>query len=447
MMIHVQCKFEEYLDHINYVLGFLNEHPLLPEGNVFLLNSKDIPAHINYGDIDFSGYVIPAQHLIFKKTVVQNSDLFCNAYSSKSDKLFSIESTNKKTTPFIDHRIFGFDILETIFFHISRYEEYHCPSSDKDEWDMMWEEQQILVRERLYHTPVIDHLVFAFFEHLGLKPTQRKTTFCLSHDIDVIEKFKTPMRILRSCGRTLLDNGVIGFVNHLKDVVAVKRNRHKDPYDTFEFLLIDSSINHFEEKILYLMAGGRTTKDNYYQINDKKITSVITKAKALGYQIGLHGSYATDKDGIQFKKEMAHLAKATSQSVVHNRQHFLHFDFQHTPKILEDAGIEIDSSLGYQHLIGFRSGTGFRYRLFDFDTKMGFSWKEQAMVIMDGALLNESGEDIQKASFLLDQFVKQNLWNTQITLNVHNTIFDPSKRDVAKMEELYKQMISMSVFL
>lgn len=439
--INVNCKVEDCLHYIRYVLEFFNSHPLLPEGNVFVLNEPQTQVQIDYGIQESKEFYIPCQGLIFGVTVIDNSDIVCNEYMTDTESLFSIESDKKEASPFIRNLTFGFDILETAFFHISRYEEYHCAPSNKDKWDMMWEEQQILVKNGLYQFPVVDQLVFALFQNIGLQPKKRKTSFSLSHDIDVIQKFKTPIRIFRSSVRALLDHGVTGFLNHLKTVIGVWRNTQKDPYDTFNILLIDSSTNYFNNQILYLMAGGLTEKDNYYQINDKKITSVIKKAKYLGYEIGLHGSYATHKNGVQFKKEIDSLAKATKQSINRNRQHFLHFDFHMTPKILENSGIEIDSSLGYQRLIGFRCGTGFSYRLFDFEQKQAYKWKEQPMVIMDGALLSEAANSMQAAHQILDSFIEKNQYYTHITINVHNSIFDPSKRNIKEMKSLYSKMI------
>jgi len=444
MGINIISNIDACRNHILYVLGFLNEHPLLPQGNHFALNDPNAKLDIIYGEADSGDYCIPAQELIFTDKVISNSDLFCNEFSSNSRNIYSLESVKKAPGPFLKHKTFGFDIIETIFFHISRYEEYHCSPSNRDKWDMMWEKQHILVREDLYHIPVIDHLVFSFFDSIGLHPIKHKTTYSLSHDIDVIQKFKNPYRIFRSSIRALLDNGVSGFLNHLNHVVAVKRNTQKDPYDTFEFLLIDSSTNQFKQKVLYLMAGGLTDKDNHYQINDDKITSVIAKAQQLGYEIGLHGSYATHHNGKQHETEMAHLAKASGKAIRSNRQHFLHFDFHHTPQILENSGIQIDSSLGYQRLVGFRCGTGYPYRLFDFITKRGYSWKELPMIIMDGALLNEAGDRMDKAEELLDRILAINQSNTHITLNVHNTIFDPSKRNAEQMKALYTKMIAVA---
>ena len=59
------------------------------------------------------------------------------------------------------------------------------------------------------------------------------------------------------------------------------------------------------------------------------------------------------------------LEKALGETVVANRQHNLHFDAAVTPRILEKAGLKIDSTLGFNRDVGFRAGTSYPFRMWD----------------------------------------------------------------------------------
>lgn len=445
MNISIHHRVIEFKSHIEYVIGFLNQHPLLPEGIQFLSNSGQANIHILYGMKTQSAkhlFFVPRQQLIFSKDFVYNDSISCSEYQSGEQSVYSIERKSKTATPFMEANVFSFDLIETIFFHISRYEEYHCHPNKQDKWGMMWEDQQILVQNGLHHIPVIDDLLLTFFNQLGIKQNDKATTFSLTHDIDVLEKFSSPYRIVRAALRSILDHGFKGLRNFLSILNDASLSTSKDPYDTFEFLLIDSSIDQFVHKVLFIMAGGKTKHDNYYQINDEKSLSIIESAKALGYKIGLHASYDSHIDPKQRYIESQNFATAIGFNPEYNRQHFLRFDFLRTPQLLQESTVRFDSTMGYQRLIGFRCGTGFPYKMFDFKKNRAYVWVEIPMVIMDGALLSEAGQDVDKAKQILDEFLDKNADNTHICFNVHNTIFDPTKRDSQKMKTLYKHMIT-----
>ncbi len=441
MTINLHTTPSEHDPLIQYVCQFIANHPLSPTDLNIDLNLSSATIQINYGTTSKTGLFIPKQNLAFQADGSAPDDYIANTYHSQTYTLYSVESEAKADTPFFSSGQFGFDIIEAIFFHISRFEEHHCPIEYKDEWDMMYETHHFLVKHNIHHIPVVDHLVFEFLISLGLSPRTRQTRFSLTHDVDVLRKFRNPNRILRSLVRSLLDNGLSGFAKTLQLIWRVLTKQDKDPYNSFEFLLVDSSTYHFEHFVLFIMNGGTSSHDNYYQINDNYLSSVIESARRMGYTIGLHSSYHTDQNGRQFEKEQSGLAKHLNHPIVYNRQHFLHFDFNKTANLIDDNDVKIDSTLGYQRLIGFRCGTGFPFHLFDFDSQKAFRFKELPMVVMDGGLLAEADQDIAAAQQLLSTFVKQNTQHTHITFNVHNTIFDPTKRDVEQMRKLYLQIL------
>ena len=439
--LHFFYPRSSFHPRVEYVLDFLRNHPLCPEGLVFRKN-EDLEKEdlaIYYGqDLEGSGFFIPAEQMIFAAEIPVFSDLKPQGYRYKEFSLYGLsKSPTQVASHFCEDRRFGFDLLETIFFHISRMEEQHCTPEQLDPWDMMKSSEQFLSKHGLQEEPVVDQLVFCFFTALGFVIKKTKTAYRMSHDIDVIEKFPSVLAYLKASAKLVVAGK--GW-RRQKELLAaywnVKRGEEKDPFDTFDWLL---ETGNWSEKTIYFMAGGITKYDNHYEIEDQRIKQVLGLAKANGYLIGLHPSYAAWMNEDLFLAEKKRLEKVVGEEVVDSRQHFLHFSFEHTPSMLEANGIKRDSSLGYQDLIGFRCGTGFPYRLYNFQEERAFSFLEIPMVFMDCALLGEENDVVEFAE-RTKKFLAKNKNLTAITFNFHNSTFDPGRLDREALIQVYRSL-------
>lgn len=441
MLISIHSKKYESSPRLMHVLSFLSNHPFCPKGHQFSLNEDIADMHIDYhGELNpiKEYYSVKSQNLFFTDKEVHTKNLLINSFQYEDNSVYGVQDHENMNGKFFDGSRFGFDVFETIFFLISRYEEQFCDPTYKDQWDMMFESRQLLVRSKLQEIPIVDHLVKSFFLAIGLPVKSRMTQKTMTHDIDVLEKYGTPIRTLRAVGRAILDHGFKGLQAIFKTIRNRKSNPTKDPYYTFDFLLIDQTIKNISNKIIFFMAGGETKHDNYYHINSSLAIEIIEKAKEKGYEIGLHPSYNTWQKADLFHLEKKLLEEVSGSSIRTSRQHFLHFSFCDTIQILEENHIKFDSSLGYQRLIGFRCGTGFPFYLYNFETEQTSTVQELPMVIMDGALLDQNHHNLDQAIEHLSSFLLKNQFDTHLTFNFHNTIFDPTKRDVNKMKLIYK---------
>lgn len=426
----------EWLPELSYVIDVINDHPLKPKGWIFSVNNPESNITIRYGGVDkpSSDWYIPAQGLIFSSQAKQSSTLFAQAYHHQDTTVYSVDDHESVDQALLIGQAFQFDLFETIFFHLSRYEEYYCPSEQKDQWDMMHEQHQFLVRNGLEKTPVVDQLLKVFYEVITKEKVHSPTKYNITHDIDVLRKFENPIRATRAIGRSILDGRSVSKVLSLyKDVLLGKQ---KDPYDSFDFLYQNTRFS-WSRKIAFVMSGGHTRYDGFYDIGDLAFARMLDVAQQAGYEIGLHPSYDSYKSDHIIRLEKQKLDTRLGDVVTINRQHFLKFSFPKTIEILASAGISLDSTLGYQRMIGFRCGTGFPFRLFNIVTRESTDIRELPMIIMDGALLDEANQNLLTARNILDRFLDQNLCNTEITFNIHNTFFDPTKRDVAQTKALF----------
>lgn len=427
---------------VHYVLGFIQGHPYMPRYVRLAMNDwTDADIRVDYTPRDIplepNEYFLPAQEQVMARAKDSKSWV-ANQYTFASRTLYSVEQLAGPTSPFVINRKFGFDIIEAIFFHLTRHEEYHCEKAHKDQWDMMQEHRQFLVRNEIHELPVVDDIVEAFLLSLGLEPETFSSELTITHDIDVLQKFPNIGKSLRAFAGDIKRNKSLKSLSNIYQLYNdVKAGKVKDPYDTFDRLFVES--NH--RNIVYFMAGGTSPNDEKYEVENSAFKSISDLAVSRGYQIGLHPSYNSYDDYVMITEERNKLQKATRQRVRTSRQHFLRFAFDETITALSDSGIYEDSSLGYQHRIGFRCGTAFTFLLYDLRRDRNSKVSESPLIIMDGALLDQFEGDAIIAEKKLNDFIEKYSKNSHLTINFHNTIFDPTRYDTETMWNMYDTII------
>lgn len=150
---------------------------------------------------------------------------------------------------------------------------------------------------------------------------------------------------------------------------------------------------------------------------------VRTLEKA-GCEIGLHGidawyEEAAARDEIQ---ELAGVAKSFGGGV---RMHWLYFD-ENSPLVLERAGAEYDSTIGYNNTVGYRAGTGQVYRPLGATRLL-----ELPLIVMDTALFYPSylnltrQEAWKRVTAILDYAVRL---GGCVTVNWHDRSLAPERQ-------------------
>lgn len=423
------------LNRLEYVASFLDNHPLKPTDVELGVGLGNPSVRIYYSNETkracSSAFVIPLQGCFFQNKELP-SPLYSNIYSFGEQLFYAVETEDRLPAPFLQGHFFQFDILETLFFYISRIEELTPhPSTEPNSYP---EGRQFLVRNGLHGEAVADQLVAAFFRALGLDALVRDTRFIWTHDIDALRKFPSFYKFFRAAARLLLRKQWHGILRLLWAYYLTLNKKERDPFDTFEWLFLKKEGL---EKIAFLMAGGLTRYDNHYRIDEAEAKQAIRLGLGRGYRVGLHPSYACWINRDQFAEEKQLLEAFIGQEVKHSRQHFLNFSIPHTISLLEEAGISEDHSLGFRSHIGFRCGTGFPYRLYNFELERESTVTEVPLVIMDSAILAEAKQIGMEAFGFLKSFLEKNKKGTQISVNFHNSSFDGIEWDRQQMKRLY----------
>ena len=401
--IHILFQHDnpEFANRINYVLAFINNHPHASQKIKISTNQVDQSQHLKiyYGaPKDGFDFIIPSQKVFFNRYIPKPEDLISNQYLSKNHTLSSVEKAPYSPQPFRKENIFQFDIIETIFFHISRFEEWFYSAGRKDEHDRMDAKYQFLVKMNLHQKPVVDHLIFCFLKALGINVKNQKTQFRITHDIDFINKRNDIWGVIKSMGGALLKR------RNVTSALRIWQNRFdKNPYDTFEWML-RKEVDF--EKAIYFLVGGETKFDCPYDLDHPIFKKAIRLSKERGYKIGIHPSYDSMHNTALMEIETKKLEKRIGEKINITRQHFLRFSFHLTPKFIQKMGFEEDSSLGYADRIGFRCGTGFPYRLYDFENEKAFEFLETPLIFMDSALFAEVKNDPDLFQKIWKDFLK-----------------------------------------
>jgi len=275
-------------------------------------------------------------------------------------------------------------------------------------------------REGRLWEPDVDRWLAACTHELGGDgarwPEGRPFVICLSHDVDLVSDAVTPRQMLRSMRLSLLGDEPNARERALRlarpGVRAARAVVHgissAPAAAALERCLEIERTNEVTASYFFTAYPGRDGHrfDCTYDFDDRcrfagsegTVADVVRSIHREGFEVGLHGSYNSAlADGLLARERTA-LEDATGVRVTSTRQHFLHWDIRTTPRLHADAGVEADSTLGFNRNIGLRAGTSLPFRWFDLEQDRALDVVELPIVASDPALLRgdalELGPDL-----------------------------------------------------
>ena len=249
-----------------------------------------------------------------------------------------------------------------------------------------------------------------------LWPEGRRFAVCLTHDVDLVSRESTPRQIMRYARAGLARTGTTRrqeLLRFARPPIRVARSlrsgaaRVPSTRDTLERSVALETRRGAVASYLFTVppAGGRSRYDCAYAPSDlclfreapRRVADVMRTLADEGFDIGLHGSYQAGVRPGALAAERAALERATGLEVRTTRQHLLHWDVRWTPGLQVEAGLRVDSSLGFNGNVGFRAGTSLPFRHFDVATRRLLDLLEVPLVVQDAALLGSWGLDLDIA--------------------------------------------------
>ena len=278
-----------------------------------------------------------------------------------------------------------FDLFSMSFYLLSRYEEY-LPFK-KDQHGRFSATQSIAYQSDFLHLPLIDLWVQKLKKILEnkfpkLEFQKDNYYFQPSYDIDHAWafKYKGLFRTFGAHGKELIN---LRFGSSYERLL-VQLNRKTDPYDVFAYL--NSLHQEFSiHPIYFFLLGDYGTFDKNISFRKWALQNLINELQK-SYRLGIHPSYQSNIEKQRVVKERQRLEKIVGESIFRSRQHFLKSEFPNTYRILIDAIIKEDYSIGYADEIGFRASTAHDFLWFDLIENQTTSLRLFPFQVMDVTL-------------------------------------------------------------
>ncbi|MEP7027546.1 MAG: polysaccharide deacetylase family protein [Candidatus Eisenbacteria bacterium] len=294
-----------------------------------------------------------------------------------------------------DARVLPDPGLRSVFSLLSREEEWLEPARDR--WECfagtssrlsalgvlerpLVNEFSRLLADRLARWALARHVTLA---PLPLWPLGKRFAVLLSHDVDEV-RFGS----LVEAGRLLaLARGPRSYAMR-----AGLAQEARGFGSSFYFCAPRPSERH-EYDARYRL-GDRVD----FEGRRGTVASLMARLAGRGFDVGLHGSYLSHRDGPDLARQREQIAAASGRPAEGTRQHFLRFDIARTWRAQEEAGFAYDSTLGYNEAIGFRAGIAAPFAPWDVAAGRPHRLLELPLTVMDGALFRTMSLDGPQAA-------------------------------------------------
>ena len=285
--------------------------------------------------------------------------------------------------------ICGIDIFSSIFFMLTRWEEY--VKNERDTHNRFPSIESTAYQNGFLNRSVVDEyieMLWNMLVFLGYKENRKnkRDQIFITHDIDNLYKWKSWRHVIQVAFGDIIKRKNSSLAKQrLSEYALIRRKKINDPYDTFDRLM-DISEKYSVKSRFYFMSGGSSAYDKRYTIFDQKCKEILKKIDKRGHIIGFHPSYNTYNNISQFRKEKYLLEKILGLEIKEGRGHYLRFEVPTTWQIWEDCGMEIDSTCGYADKEGFRCGSAEEFNVFNILTRKKLKLKERPLILMDTSI-------------------------------------------------------------
>ena len=284
--------------------------------------------------------------------------------------------------------LFGFDIFASTFFMVTRYEEYFPENLDNH--NRFKAEDSSAYKNNFLNLPVVNLWALDLKKEIAkIYPNynflQTKYNYINSIDIDVAYAYKGKgvFRLFASFVKSVITFNKSELKNRFKFVL-----KKRDIYNSYDFITkLQEKYNTTNYYFINLGDYAKFDKNVHYK--SKEIQQLIEKITLnKKNNIGIHPSYASNKNSIKIEIEKKRLEKLTNQRITSSRQHFLMLSFPNTYENLLKNNIKHDYTMGYASKIGFRAGICTTFPFFNIPKDKEENLLITPFQIMDGTLNN-----------------------------------------------------------
>jgi hypothetical protein len=398
---------EQQTERLSYVCEFIFKHVLKLNFRLYTqLNDFENQKGLK---LNYSSKFIPqAFQIIPNGLLEQKGILEQRPIPDLKNNILYFYPTESLHTYFKD--CLHFDIFSSIFYLISRYEEWqHYTPDAHGRFEV---EQSSLFKNSFHLKPLVEIWILELktelqklFPDFVFPETQFQVLSTI--DVDNLYAFKSK-GILRTLGAGIKDI-LKGDLTNLSQRIRVLTGKLPDPFDIYESV----SDFCFEKKIPLIYFFLFKTGDTHNRTVDPDsgaFKNVFSSIRSNHAHIAIHPSYNASIKNELLEKELTELTKQSGQVIGLSRQHYLRFDIRTTPNNLLKHGIFSDFTMGYASQAGFRAGTSHPFHYYDFNSEKRTELLFVPFCVMDGAYTiykNASPKTAYKQMLALAQEVKK----------------------------------------
>lgn len=386
----------------------------------FIIYSSKLNERLNYTCKFIFEHVLNCKYSITEnKQVFKNSQAFKISFSTHSEKeiinispydlLFKTgvdESYKPKGTVKNGTLYFhmsdsscdlGYDIFSSVFYFISRYEEWQ--SFDADTHGRFELKQSLLFKHQQHLKPLVNVWIEEFKLALlkfypTLKFPQKKFQYVSTIDVDNLYAYKHK-GTARTLGAIAKDILTFKFAN-LSRRMSVLKGKLKDPFDVYD------ELNELSKKtktplVYFFLQRSGTEYDRTIDPASQAFKGVFEKLDKSGIGHGLHPSYETVNNSELLKQEFDLIRSNSTSSIQISRQHYLRYAIKTTPKQLISNGVLGDFSMGFASGAGYRAGTFTPFYYYDLENEKVTELLMVPFVLMDGVYFVYSNSGVAEA--------------------------------------------------
>jgi hypothetical protein len=262
--------------------------------------------------------------------------------------------------------VFEDDIVFASYWLLTGAREPFLPRSPVDDLDL---EDSPILRGGVLDVPLVSIWGSVLREHFRTRgrepmPTpwalEGQAAFAFTHDVDypeLIRWIEAPRQILRGRGG-----------------LAWRILTGRSTYWTFdEWVVLERELGarpcfYFMARQGSLLQYAMGTPDDFYDVRTSRFSQLFRSLQDAGAEIGLHASFHAHRAASTIRAEIDRLQAASGVSISGNRHHYWHLDPDAPNTTLArhaEAGLQYDSSLGFEYYPGFRRGICHPFQPFD----------------------------------------------------------------------------------
>ena len=240
-------------------------------------------------------------------------------------------------------------------------------------------------------------------------PGGRRFACVLSHDVDELRRVsaRESLRLL-ALARDPRGYAARAGLAGMARAILRRGGADDDPYWNLERWVRAEEERGFRSTFYVCTSrwNERHEYDATYRLGDSirfdgrrtTVAAAFGAIAARGFEVGLHGSYESHLDAAALAAQRSALELATGTAVRSTRQHYLRLDVPRTWRAQQEAGFNVDSTLGYNEAYGFRAGIAAPFHPWDDARASALELLELPLTLMDGVLFRTFGLEASEAA-------------------------------------------------